>query len=670
MTSTLKLSDFQAPLVIDIGSDRVKFTQPVLNTYAISNKIRIRKRALEKQKKFLEAFGQTNKGDDESCEEDDDHEGKNTKGANKFFGKLRSKASEKKTQEKLFEGKRNDESDYDSEEEMKKIMMKNKNKSKKDEQFTPKDSDYIDLNSNTVFDCNLFMDSFPTILGLVPLQSEDGDFFKKLQKFFNPEDFDEILNNVPEIANHMEEKINLQFDFHKDKYSYLNTRFGYEPIYSGRIDTSNETMFHWKNIVERIGEKLFQKYNFLTQLYSETPLVITQHALPFETLKHQVSKIYEIAFEEYKCPYVVICSQAMLNLFSHNLTSGLVVDMGESGTSITTVKNGFTDYDSAITNNFMSGRNITSMLALYSKNKPIIDPKAKKTPVPQDRSSFHHHHHVLPNNHFELTLKEYYDAKFLKESNPPFSCYTHEAFENIDDKFFDVKFKKKPINLKEISTLNYIYTFPEAYKCLLSTRNYTEKDLAYKSMNSDHLFTNIQSWVDFITKSNVDLKKFNERDKFDKHNFKEFEKDCILPYLNQKGNSLEKNTLVSEANFLQKEELAKFRQLSLSHILLTEIEKHITADSLNANKYINVVLSGGALNTMNMVQVLQNDFDSLAKKNRNDNFKLHFMKNTNNGETFFKGANYLSKIDDLDNVMISRQEFYDYGADYLCYNYI
>jgi actin-related protein len=80
----------------------------------------------------------------------------------------------------------------------------------------------------------------------------------------------------------------------------------------------------------------------------------------------QNKKVLEILFEEYKCPQLLICSQALINLISFNQTSGTVVDLGESGTQISSIIDGYTQYYDSVYNSFLSGRNL-NLLYYYEK---------------------------------------------------------------------------------------------------------------------------------------------------------------------------------------------------------------------------------------------------------------------------------------------------------------
>ena len=662
MTSGSGLLDFQPPMVIDIGSDKVKFSQAVLNTYSISKKIRSDHKKDEELKKEKQ----------KEIEEGEEYLRKKQKEdekINKVFGKMKNNILKSK-HDKL-----------ESNDNLKIVEDPKtplKNTTTNNTILTPEDFlENFNLNSNSVFDYNLFMDSFPTILGLINNDSEDSDYFNKLRRFFNSDDFHQILK-LPEISGYANNKIKFSFDFLGSKVDHKSNTFGYEPIWSGKINTDH--IENWKNLMERVGELKFKKFKFLNQLYTETPLILTQHTLPFQNLKEQVKKIYEIVFEEYKCPYVLITSQAMLNLFSHNLNSGIVVDMGESGTSISTVKNGFTQYSNSIISPFLSGRNITSILALYLKNKKyqkLNDAMKNKigfeSLINLKELESQSNLNKMEQSFFDITLADYFEAKFLKESNPPFMCYTHQLFggELGSIEKYDMNYKNYAINTKEISTFNYLYSFPELYKWVFSSKKYINSNLSLSVPQT--FFSNLQATISFITNSKAD--KFNERMTFNNFSTRDFEKSNIHPYLTQDFDSIEKRLLTFDLNFVKKEELTKFRFGSLTHLIFQEMEKLISADTLNSNKYTNVIFTGGVLNTFNFSSVLEQDFYSLLFETGKEDIKFNFMKNINGNRhdhsmDFYKGANYLSKINDLDQIMISRKEFYDFGADYLCYNYI
>lgn len=114
----------------------------------------------------------------------------------------------------------------------------------------------------------------------------------------------------------------LKFDF-SGLEDTQNMMYGYEPFYCGRILNFDI----WEKIVEEIGLDRYSKNYFETERFAETPLIISQEALSGEELEDQVKNIYELCFERLNAQYVLICSQAMINLFSQNITSRIVVDV-------------------------------------------------------------------------------------------------------------------------------------------------------------------------------------------------------------------------------------------------------------------------------------------------------------------------------------------------------
>jgi len=233
------------------------------------------------------------------------------------------------------------------------------------------------LNSNTIFDNNYYVNDLPTCLGLI--KGEEGDdIVKNYKEYYNINECGKIFS-----LNEFNDNSLKFFDFEfgsEIKCSYKN-----EIIFAGMINNFEG----WRSLIRLIGETQMGKYNFITKSFSETPIIITQHALSFNSLKSQVKQIYEILFEEFKCPYVLICSQAILNLFSYNLSSGIVVDIGESGCEVASVLNGFTHYNQTLNCSFLSGRNMTALNIMSTMKSNNIEK--------------------------EFDLKTFYESKFKKE---------------------------------------------------------------------------------------------------------------------------------------------------------------------------------------------------------------------------------------------------------------
>lgn len=147
-------------------------------------------------------------------------------------------------------------------------------------------------------------------------------------------------------------------------------------------------------------------------------------------------------------------------------------------------------------------------------------------------------------------------------------------------------------------------------------------------------------------------------------------------YLTQSNeSSIEKKVFQSESNYMNQSELNLFRHNSLIHLLGYQLEKCVSDDIENGSIYANIVFTGGVLNTPGLKQILQNDMKSLMYKghsNINDKYiKLHFPNDEDDSSIgFYKGANYLAKLNGLRNLMVSRQDYYELGVQGLGYNYI
>jgi actin-related protein len=288
------LSDYQPPIIIDVGTDRVKFAQSLLNPQSISKQLR------EAEKK---------------------------NGTSENFS--------------------------------------------------------FPLNPNTIFELDIFVDSIPTIIASSLNNNKENSYYMTKyseqmkisdpteRKIKNYELFCEKLKN--EFNNDPNLNIDLSLLYKSSSsgnnlnHQQITSEFGkFENIdmfWGGQIRQSE--LENWKEVISTVGKMKLQNHNFLNKCLSETPIILTQKALPYDILKDQNMKIFEILFEEYKCPYAMISSLGVLNAYSQNIESGIIIDMGESGTNITVVKDGFTMYNDSIFLPFLSGRNINCLLASY-----------------------------------------------------------------------------------------------------------------------------------------------------------------------------------------------------------------------------------------------------------------------------------------------------------------
>ena len=508
MSSLNKFNDLNSPLIINMGTQNIKYSQPILSTYKLSKTI-INKKESEEE-----------------------------------IGKI-------KEEEKI-------------------------------------------INANTIFDFEGSMKIKPTL------------------NFLENTEIDE--KETIEIDFSLETE-----DLQNDSFTLLNEKdkikFSFEPFYNGNLLKKGE-IESFGNILKKIGKLEYGEQKFENEKYSQTPLIISLDPLSNEEMYDQVSKIYSYCFEKLNASYILICSQAMLNLFSHNLLNGIVVDIGESNTTIIPVKNGFACYDKSVKSNFLSGRTITALM-----NK-------------------------IDNDNNLLSFSDYKKYDNLK---------TNDNFEiwNLNKQFFDDDKDK-------FNHLNYLFFYPELFRGLfrreLSFSNNDIKNflkngiLADKSLEKKHI--NFIS-MDEILRDNKIIKS------------SEFE-NLLNSFYNNK-NSLEKVLNEYNGNYIEKEELIKFRQFSLSQRIISKLEDYVNEDPSNGIKYSNIIFTGGVLNTKGIKEVIKNDFETLFL---NSKINLLFPQCKDARFSMFKGANYISKLDNLESIMISRQEYFEIGEENLCYNYI
>ena len=157
-----------------------------------------------------------------------------------------------------------------------------------------------------------------------------------------------------------------------------------------------------------------------------------------------------------------------------------------------------------------------------------------------------------------------------------------------------------------------------------------------------------------------------------KIHYLDFEDDYINRYLNVNSDiePVEKTICKQEGGYINKEEARHFRQLSFSNILISQLENIIYQDDQNVKKYINIVFSGGVLNTKYLKKTLESDIRSMTL--RGEELNLYFPSDAEKDTSiaFYKGANYLTKLPDLENIMITRDNYMDFGKENLSYFYV
>lgn len=528
------------PIIIDIGAESIKYTQPFLNLSKFSKEIT---RAKDERKK--EAKRKTNQN------------------------------KERKEDDGVAGSSRND--------------------SENDKKDGVDEEEEEIINSNTIFD--------------------NKRNIKKIS----------IKNFLDENGN----TAKFNFSYSGEDQDGQNTdciKFGNEIYYDGIINDFEK----WQSVIEQIGRNELGNSYFNQERFKDTPLIICQDSLPLKKSHLQISEMYERLFENLAPQSVLLCSSAMVNLLSHNLSDGIVVDIGESRTCFTPIRNGFTLYNKALRSNFLSGRTMTALLKYFGIGKNDQrnnDEDAKRS----------------------ITYEEY--KNFLKEKN---GKYTMKCLYGND--------KNSNQGQKKIgweNYLGYLFTFPELFRSVFrleeNEENISKENLEtflntfYKEGKTDEIFVR------------VDNKAVN---------YSDWSKNCLNYYGKKwsEKNSLEKtiNENKSEDNIIP-DELERFRRFSISHIV-SHLHNSLINDLNDCSMYNHIVFSGGVLNTVGLRERLTEDINILFKKGKMMDLRFPEIKDCSC--SIYKGANYLSKLDGLENIVITKKDYLEYGKDYLCYNYI
>lgn len=87
----------------------------------------------------------------------------------------------------------------------------------------------------------------------------------------------------------------------------------------------------------------------------------------------------------------------------------------------------------------------------------------------------------------------------------------------------------------------------------------------------------------------------------------------------------------------------------------------------NAENYRHIMFCGGVLNSPRYPLMIKNLVDKLLSKENYSQVNLNFSsdKIKDNIYSFYKGANFLSKVDNIDDMMISMQEYHENGKERL-----
>jgi actin-related protein len=347
----------------------------------------------------------------------------------------------------------------------------------------------------------------------------------------------------------------------ESEIEFKQLKFPHEIIFKDDIE---KWSLFWQTIVEKVGNAHFGEDYFKREGFSETPVIIMHDSVNSRQKQEEVEKIYENLFQKFQAQYVMICSSAMVNLFSYNISDGIVVDLGESKTSITSVRDGFTNYQNSFNYPFLSGRIITTLF------------------------------HMKANNYYKkiMTYQDYINAENKK----------HESFSNHYNK-----------------DLHYFHLNPGVIKCINKHKEDEENNL-----------------LNFIIKN---MTKINEI-------FQEIsEKDITKNKENKSFSSI----------------LIDYEKYSLIQLIKNQIK--LEYDINDSKNKINVAFCGGVLNTPNMKIKIKNDLET-------DKINCHFPTIDKVEFNFYKGAYYLSKLAGIENLMLSKHDYYEFGENRMCFNYI
>lgn len=636
-----RISDYKPLIVVDVGTDTTKYSQSQISTYVISNLLKDKQKLNTTDLGNFENIIQSNILDTDI--DNLDYQDNNDMRIYKKISK----------DEKILESPNNKETNNNVNKKSSPNINDNPSQTPT-LNATDSGEKLYNINPNTIFDTEFFIKSFPTILASIKLDNFQKNIldYKDIFNYYNLDTFISKINYVK--PNQFKLNLNMNFNGEKSNFDLNSFRFPFEPIYSGIIHDYEG----WHTIIDSIGQSQLG-LNYFNSGFSETPIVITQNSLKFDQLQKQVRMQYEVLFEDFKCPYILICSSAITNLFSYNETTGIVVDIGESGTTISTVVNGFTQYDNSIHIPFISGRSISAMMALTHKNDKKEDDLINFQDITKQ---------------YSLEYSEYLEAKFLKESEQCKPFLTGNCLGKAKTKIFNTE-----VNFNEISTIPYLMFYPEIFKTLINNKlnspyvldKYTNTFIKqnhssnFIKLSSFSYKENFDSVIQFLLPEKNNSVFDSQKQKYNVFSPNNFAEKVIWPY--RENESVEKDVLITETSLFNSSYITKnFRQLGLAHILIAHIHKMIKLNPDYSKQLLNVYFTGGVLKTPNITRLIREDIESmLTKKNIN-----LFFPQKDPQFNFYKGANYFSKIPELENIMISRKDYFEFGSEQLSYNYI
>ena len=118
---------------------------------------------------------------------------------------------------------------------------------------------------------------------------------------------------------------------------------------------------------------------------------------------------------------------------------------------------------------------------------------------------------------------------------------------------------------------------------------------------------------------------------------------------------------------------SKKYKCSISSTILTLMENLIFDKFKNAEEhYKSILFCGGVLNSPRYPSMIKKLVNNLLSEKNKSLIELKFSsdKIKDNVFSFYKGANFISKLDNFDEVMISMQDYHENGKERLSINFL
>jgi hypothetical protein len=116
----------------------------------------------------------------------------------------------------------------------------------------------------------------------------------------------------------------------------------------------------------------------------------------------------------------------------------------------------------------------------------------------------------------------------------------------------------------------------------------------------------------------------------------------------------------------------KRQRCSISSTILTIMENLIFDKFKNAENYSHILFCGGVLNSYRYPEMIKNSVFQLLSEDNISQVDIKFSSDNikDNVYSFYKGANFLSKLDNLEDTMISMQEYHENGKERLSLKFL